>query len=330
MTTASAPALASSSAASLALRVPASFFSMVLGLAGLAGAWRNASRAYGVSPWLADGLLAVAAALWVVLFAAQVVKAISARARLGEELADPVRGSLATLAPTSLLLLAAGISAHYRDLALVLFWIGAAGQLAHGAFVVGGWFIHAVEPRLVTPAMYLPPVAGNLVAAIAAGALGKPDLAGLFFGAGVIAWMIVGAVLLGRYLSAGELPAAVRPLVGIEIAPPAVALVAWQAFEGTSPDTVSRALLGFTLFQALVVLRFSVRLRDVPFAPSYWAFTFPLAALASGALRQGAAAPDGVAGALGLPLFVVANAVVAVIAFRTVMAASRGNLLSPE
>lgn len=326
-----APAgLAASPAAGLAARVPVSFFSMVLGVGGLAAAWRAAARSYGTSPWVADVLLVLAAALWVLLLAAQVVKALAAPARLRAELADPIQGSLAALGPASLLLLAAGAAGPAPDLGAVLFWIGAALAVAHAAWTVGSW--NAAPPPVdrVTPAMLLPPVVGNLLAALAAGALGRTDAGWVFFGAGLVSWLVLAAVLLGRHLSAGELPPALRPLLGLELAPPAFALLAYQALEGAAPDAPSRVLLGAALFVALVLLRLAGRLRDVPFAPAHWAFTFPVAALAAAALRQGAAAPGSLAGALALPLFVVANAVVAVIAFHTAAAASRGTLLPPE
>ena len=323
-----ATALAASPAAAAAARVPASFFSIVLGLAGLGAAWRSAARAYGVSDWLADALLAVSGALFLGVLAAQLLRAARGGA-LRSELEHPISGSLAALGPASLLLLAAGVSVHYRDLALVLFWIGAAGQVAIGVWLAGRWLLAPAEARVVTPALHLPAV-GNLLAALAAGAVGRADAGWLFFGAGVVLWLVVAAALLDRYLSAGELPAAVRPLLALEIAPPAAALLAWQSLEGGAPDTVSRMLLGFALFQALVVARLLGRLRDVPFSPAYWAFAFPLSALAAAALRQSAAAPGSVAGALALPLFIVANAVVAAIAWQTVVAASRGRLLPPE
>lgn len=330
MATAPAPALASAHAADVAARVPASFFSIVLGLAGLASAWRGAARAYAVSPWLADALLLVSAVIWVIVFAAQVVKGVTAREKLAAELAHPVQGSQAALGAGSLLLLAAGAAAHYRELAEVLFWIGAAGQLAYGVWIVGRWFSTALDPKLVTPAMYLPPVAGNLLAAIAAAAVGRTDLGWIFFGVGVLSWLVLAPVLLGRYLSAGELPPALRPLLGIEIAPPAVALLAWQALDRGGPDVLGRVLFGMALFVALVVLRLAGRYRDVPFAPAYWAFSFPLAALAGAALRLAAGSSRSVASALALPLFVVANAVIAAIAYRTVLALGRGKLLPPS
>lgn len=331
MSTAPAAGLATTTpvAAALAARVPASLFSVPMGLGGLASAWRSAARAYGVSPWLGDALLALAAVTWVVVLGAQVVKAATAREQLAAELAHPVAGSLAALGPASLLLLAAGSAPHFRELATWLFFVGAAAQLAMGVWLVGRWLHGPVDPKLVTPALYVPPVGGNLLAAIAAGAVGRADAGWLFFGAGLVAWLVIAAALLGRYLSAGELPAAVRPLLGIEVAPPAAALLAWQALEGSAPDAVSRGLLGTALFVALVAARAATRLREVPFSPAYWAWTFPLAALSAGALRQGAVAPGSIAGALALPLFVVANAVVAAVAWQTVVAASRGKLLPP-
>jgi tellurite resistance protein len=302
---------------------------MVLGLAAIGASWRGAARAYGTSPWVGDVLLAVAAAVWVALAAAQVARAFVARGALRAELADPVQGSLATLAPASLLLVTAGVAGHFHDLATVLFWIGAALAVVHGAWVVGGWFVTPPPVERITPALYLP-LAGLLLAAAAAGAVGKTDAGWAFFGAGLVLWLVLAGVLLARHLSAGELPPALRPLLGLELAPPALALVAYQALGGPAPDAASRGLLGYGLFVAIVLVRLAGRLRDVPFAPAHWSFTFPLALLSAGALRQGAAAPSSLAGALALPLFVVANAVVAVVVFHTVTAATRGTLLPPE
>jgi len=326
----SASGLAVSPAAPLTTRVPSSLFAIVLGLASLGAAWRAAARAYGTSPWVADVLLAGSAALWVAVLVAQVLKAVSARDRLRAELADPVQGCLAALGPASLLALAAGVAGHSRDLAAVLFWIGAAGEVAFAVWILGRWLVAPPALEGITPAMYVPPVLGNLYAAAAAGAVGRADAGWVFFGAGLLSWLVLAAALLTRHLSAGELPPAHRPLLGLELAAPAVALVAYQALEGAAPDAVSRGLLGYALLVAAVLVRLGGRFRGAPFTPAWWSFAFPVAALSVGALRQGAAAPGSVAGALALPIFVVANAVVAVIAFQTGVAASRGELLARD
>jgi tellurite resistance protein len=327
MPTASGEGFAASDAAAVAVRVPVSYFSVVLGLGGLAAAWRGASRAYAVSPWLSDALLVLSAALWVAIFAAQVVKAVTAPDRLREELEHPVEGSLAALGPASLLAIAAMAAIHYRQLAQVLFWIGAAAQVFHGVWVVGRWFGTRLDPKGLTPAMYLPAAVGNLVAAAAAGAVGRSDLGWLFFGAGTVLWLVLAAVLLLRHLSEGELPPALRPLLALELAPPAFALLAWEALHGGGPsEPTSRALLGIALFLGLVLVRLAGRFRDVPFTQAYWSFTFPVAALSTAALRLASTAPDSLAADLAMPLFVVANALVAAVAYKTVVALSRGGL----
>lgn len=326
MPTASGEGFAASDATAAAVRVPVSFFSVVLGLGGLAAAWRGASRAYAVSPWLADALLVLSAALWVAIFAAQVLKAVTAPDRLRAELEHPVEGSLAALGPASLLAIAAMTAIHYRQLAQVLFWIGAAAQIVHGVWVVGRWFGARLDPKGLTPAMYLPASVGNLVAAAAAGAVGRSDAGWLFFGAGVVLWLVLGAVLLLRHLSEGELPPALRPLLALELAPPAFALLAWDALHGGASEPTSRALLGIALFVGLVLVRLAGRFRDVPFTAAYWAFTFPVAALSTAALRLASSAPDSVAADLAMPLFVVANALVAAVAYKTVVALSRNGL----
>lgn len=327
MSTAPTAGLATSNATAAAMRVPASLFSIVLGLGGLSSAWDGASRSYGVSPWLSDALLVLAAALWVVFFAAQVVKAVTAPERLRAELGHPVEGSLAALVPASLLAIAALASIHYRDLARVLFWIGAAVQLVHGVWVVGGWLAKRVDPKLVTPAMYLPAAVGNLVVAVAAGAVGQSDAGWLFFGAGVVLWIVLAAVLLVRTFSDGELAPALRPLLALELAPPAFALLAWHSLGGGVSEPTSRALLGVALFVGLVLVRLAGRFRDVPFTASWWAFTFPVTALSTSALRMSASAPGSVAADLAMPIFVIANALVAAIAYKTLVALSRGDLV---
>jgi tellurite resistance protein len=329
MPTAPTAGLASSGAAAAAVRVPASSFSIVLGVVGLATAWDGASRSFGVSPWLSDALLVLAAALWILFFAAQVVKAAAAPERLRGELAHPVEGSLAALVPASLLAIAALASIHYRDLARVLFWIGAAAQVVLGAWIVGSWLAKRVDPKLVTPAMYLPASVGPFLAAVAAGAVGRDDAGWLFFGVGAVLWIVLAAVLLVRALSDGELAPPLRPLLALELAPPAFALLAWQSLGGASSEATPRALLGVALFVALVLLRLAGRFRDVPFTASWWAFTFPVAALSTAALRVSHAAPSSIAADLALPLFVVANALIAAVAYKTLVALSRGDLFPP-
>ena len=134
--------------------------------------------------------------------------------------------------------------------------------------------------------LYLPTVAGAFVTAIAAGALGLPDWGQLAFGAGVFSWLAIESVLLHRLYTLDALPQALRPTLGIQLAPPAAGALAYLAVTDGPPGLPAHALLGYGLLQALVLLRLMPWVARQPFAPSYWAFSFGATALATDALRM--------------------------------------------
>jgi len=177
--------------------------------------------------------------------------------------------------------------------------------------------------------LYLPTVAANLVSAIAISALGWPELGQLFFGAGVLAWLALESLIIGRLLTAEELPAALRPTLGIQLAPPAVALLAYASLTTGPPDIVARMLLGYALVQALLALRLMPWVRQA-YTPGYWAYTFGVTAIATAVLRYTERDHDPIFGTLAPVLFVAANVVVLGLALRTLVALLQGRLLPAQ
>jgi hypothetical protein len=72
-----------------------------------------------------------------------------------------------------------------------------------------------------------------------------------------------------------------HPVLFLFLAPPAAAAVAWSEMH-SSFDSLSKGLFFFSLFVFLSIIRhLRLFVKDTPFSLSYWAYTFPLAALAS-------------------------------------------------
>jgi len=85
------------------------------------------------------------------------------------------------------------------------------------------------DPAAVHPGYYLPTVAGGLVGAITLSQCSPARTRPGSSGAGVGPWVIPGLVVLNRLMTAQRLPAALSaPYRGIELAPPALAGVAWS------------------------------------------------------------------------------------------------------
>ena len=80
---------------------------------------------------------------------------------------------------------------------------------------------------------------------------------------------------------------------------------------------LARALVGYGLLQALLLVRMLPWILRQPFAPSYWALTFGATALATAPLRLIEHGEAGAVATVAPYLFVAANLTVALIAFGT-------------
>lgn len=289
--------------------VPASYFALVLGLTGLGNGWRVASRLWGFPAWIGEAVMAVAVVVWAVLAVRFAAKWLLARTDAQAEIAHPILCCFVALVPVATMLAGIGVLPHVHAAGCVLIVGGAAGSLLFGLWRHGGLWRGGRDEKTTTPVLYLPTVGANLVSAIAMSALGWPEWGQLFFGAGVIAWIVQESIILSRLLTGEPLPVALRPSLGIHMAPPAVGLLAYAAITVGPPDFVARMLLGYALVQGLIILRLMPWIRQ-PFTLSYWAFTFGATAIATGTMRFAERGNDPVFVTLAPVLFAMSNLVV--------------------
>ena len=308
--------------------VPASFFAIVLGIIGLGSAWRDAVRLWSLPSVVAEAIMFVGAAVWVVVLLLYAANWIWAREQVRAELEHPIHCCFFALVPISALLMVLAVLPYSRAAAVALFAVGTVGQLIFAVYRTGRVWQGGADPAAVTPVLYLPAVAGSLVTAVVAGALGFVELGRLFFGAGIFSWLALESIIVRRFYLDPPMPPALRPGIGLQLAPPAVGAVAYLSITVGRPDIIAEALLGYGLLHGLVLARLLPWIARQPFAASYWAFSFGVAAMAIAALRlveRGIEAPPFVA--LAAALFVIANVVIGAIAVGTVWLLVRGRLL---
>lgn len=77
-------------------------------------------------------------------------------------------------------------------------------------------------------------------------------------------------MILQRLRSAGELPAALRTSLGIQLAPALVACSARVERQRGVGDTLAKMLFGYGLLQLLFMLRLMPRYLSQPFNASFW------------------------------------------------------------
>lgn len=307
--------------------VPAAFFGIVLGLAGLGNAWRAAHQVWHLPAIVGETLLALAALVWALLLVLFILRWIFARAESLGEAHHPVQCCFIGLAGVSTMLIAIAAEPYSHLVAIVLFGAGAAFTLGFALWRTGLLWRGDRDHTATTPVLYLPTVAGGFVTAAVSAALGYPDWGQLAFGVALFSWLAIESVLLHRLYTAATLPIALRPTLGIQLAPPTVGAVAYLAINGGLPDMVAHIMVGYGLMMALLLLRLLPWIMEQPFSVSYWSFTFGATALAIAPIRMAGHGDTGAIAQIAPWLFAAANIVVGLIALGTLRLILQGRLL---
>jgi tellurite resistance protein len=233
-------------------RVPPNFFSIPLGIAGLADAWAAAVPTLGSPAAIAHVLDIVAGVVWMVILVAY---AAQGPRRILRDLRDQVLAPFVALAPITAMLLASQLGGYALSAAKVLVVVFLIVTVIIGGWLTGQWMLGEIEQDAMHPGYFLPTVAGGFIGAFSAASVDLRDLAEASFGIGALCWVLLGSIVLNRLFTRKLLPAALLPTMAIELAPPAVGGIAYAAIHPAFADPLGYALAGYAVLMALVQIR---------------------------------------------------------------------------
>lgn len=309
---------------------PVSFFAAVMGLAGLTLALHAAARLFPVAGAASGAMLWMTVAVFAAIGAVYARKAWQHPAAVAAEWQHPVKLAFFPAISISLLLIATALAPDRPDIARPVWLLGTALQGGLTLAVVSCWIGHRpFQPMHISPAWFIPAV-GNVVVPVAGPALGFVELSWLFFSAGLMFWAVLLTLVMNRLIFHDPLPGRLLPTLAILIAPPAVGFLAWLALNGGVVDAGARVLLNLSYVFAAVVAMQAPKFRSLPFALSWWALSFPVAALTIASLRFGALAGSAFHTGLGVVLLALLVVVVAALALRTGRAIAARQICLPE
>lgn len=316
------------SSASRLPHYPVAFFTMVMGLSGFAIAWAKAEAVLGLDWGLHRGFAVLAALCFVVHAVAYSLKLLRHRAAVMGEWNHPIQRNFFPAISISLLLLAVIALNVNASLAGGLWVIGAALHLLFTLLVVNAWIHHAPhEIAHINPAWFIPAV-GNVIVPIAGVPLGQIELSWFFFSIGMLFWLILLTIVFYRVMFHAPLPDKLLPTLFILIAPPAVGFIAYTSLVG-GIDAFARVLYFIGLFLTLLMLMEVRRFVRLPFALSWWAYTFPLAAIGIASQGMFVATGESVYRGIGVALLILLTAVILVLFAATYRAARAGRICAP-
>lgn len=310
--------------------VPVPLFAMVMGVAGLGLAWRKAHETLAMPQVVGEVLLVLAALLFVLVLGLYGAKALKHRPAMLDEFNHPIRQNFFPTISISLLLLALAAYPYSAAVAEGMWIVGAALHLVFTLRVIGRWIVHKHDIAHLNPAWFIP-VVGNIIVPVLGVRLGHVEVSWFFFSIGAVFWLLLFTIVLYRVIfHEHDLPPRLIPTLFILLAPPAVGFLAYLALNGGQLDGFARVLVSVAVFLFLVLASIGKRFLALPFAVSWWAYTFPLDALSLAVLQYGHLKPHGLVAGFATGLLLVTSAVVALVLVRTTKAAATGHLFVPE
>lgn len=264
---------------------PIAWFAMIMGLGGLTIAWAKAEQLLPLPVHVSPYLLALSTLLFFVLSVVYAIKVVRFRNAAGMEWNHPIKMSFVPTFSIALLVLSIAwleVNPAYSHL---LWLFGAGIHLVLTLHIVSQW-MHQTKFEIVhlNPAWFIP-VVGNILVPIAGVHHAPAWISWFFFSIGIVFWPVLLTIIFYRVIFHGSLPERLLPTLFILIAPPAVGFVSYLKLTG-SVDAFANILYFSGLFFTLLLffqVRWFLRLR---FYLSWWAYSFPLAAITIASLTM--------------------------------------------
>lgn len=310
---------------------PISMFAIVMGLVGLTLVVDAVGRPGSWIATVADALVVVDLVVYALIALLYLVKGVRHPGAVKAEFDHPVKLSFFPAITIGLILLGMVALPRWPGLAHALWGIGTAGHLVLTLAILSRWMHQQhFEIQHSNPAWFIP-IVGNILVPIAGVPLGHEALSWFFFSVGLVFWPILFAILLYRYFFHAPMPAKLMPTLFIFIAPPAVGFLSWLALHpGEGPDGFALILFNVGLFLTLLLVWQIGRFVRLSFALSWWAYSFPVAAITLATLRVAEGTGDAFWNGLAMLMVAVTVVLIVALVVRTLVAVARGQICQPE
>lgn len=257
---------------------PVQLFAVIMGVSGLAIVFAKAYHLIDMPYWIYGTVLLVDTILFLGIFTAYMFKWLLYPEAVKKEFYHPIKSSFMAAISISFLL----VSIAYYDFAptvsILLWYIGAPLQLAFTLIIIRFWVHNDLKVVHSNPAWFIP-IVGNVLVPVVGVEAAPVWLSLFFFALGMFFWIVLFTIMMYRIVFHHPLAKKLVPTLFILIAPPAVGFVSYIRMTNGSIDMFSMFLYFIALFTLLLLL-FMVRMFDTKqFFISWWAYTFPLAAM---------------------------------------------------
>ncbi|WP_338410638.1 hypothetical protein [uncultured Flavobacterium sp.] len=307
---------------------PASRFGIILGLFGLGNIWKLSDYFSG-SRFISEIIMFFVLLLWFVFMILYILKWFLNYEHAIKELRHPIKNNYIGLPGVTMMLMAIVMMSYNQTIGECLFLLGMVIQLLYGVYFTEQIWKNNTQFNFITPALYLPTVAGNFVSALVAGIYGYYTLGYFFLGIGFFSWLSLESIIMNR-LKKEDLPLEFKPTLGIMMAPPAIACAAYFSLNLGKTNLLIIFLLGYALFQFLISLKIFFSILKNKFNLSYWSFSFGLTTLSSITIQFAENLDNIYSRYTALIVFLITNIIICYLILRSILFVKKEKLILME
>jgi tellurite resistance protein len=310
---------------------PVQLFAVIMGLSGLTIAFAKAWHFLKIDSFqfIYEALLFLDTALFFVVFFTYVIKWIKYPEAVAKEFNHPIKSSFAAAISISFLLISIAYYDYAPTVSITFWYIGAPLHLYFTYKVMNYWIRHNFEVHQINPAWFIPIVGNVLIPVVGVDA--QNVLVSVFFYAiGIFFWLVLFTIVIYRMIFHHPIGDRLVPTFFILIAPPAVGFISYFRITFGLIDTDSLFLYFIALFTFVLLLTMTKTFIKLKFFISWWAYTFPMAAMTIATILMNSAYDNAITYSLSLILLAVTTVVVFYVAYKTYLAIQNQKICIPE
>ncbi len=266
---------------------PVPIFAIIMGLTGLAITYIKAHEVLHYPQFIGDILQISSLILFALFLMIYFCKMIFFPKEVINEITHPIRINFFATISISFLLQSISFFDSQKVLAEIFFYLGTSLHLIITIYTMRFWIKVPLELNNLNPA-WLIPIVGNVIIPISGIHFAPIFINIFFFSIGFFFWPILFTIIFKRIIFHAPMPEKLLPTFFIFIAPAAVAFISYVKIQQHifalttiqfSLDFFACFLYCIALFFTLLCLSMSTTFLKIKFALTWWAYTFPLAAI---------------------------------------------------
>ena len=256
---------------------PVMMFAIVMGFSGLTLVFKRLHEILFMPSFMGSFFTLLTTLLFIIILFFYIKKILVYKSEVKKELSHPIRINFFAAISISMLLLSIVYKDFIIELSNIFFILGASLHLFLTFFTIKFWINNDLEMQHSNPAWFIP-IVGNLIVPIAGKGFLDDVFLYYFFSIGIFFWLVLFSIILNRIIFHKQFAPKFMPTLFILIAPPAIGFLAYIKLN-LQLDFFAHILFNLALFFTILVFVMYKSYINIKFFISWWAFTFPMAAI---------------------------------------------------